>query len=236
MARFWGIGVGPGDSQLLTVKAVETIKQLDVLYVPQAHKGGASVAETIAAPYLPGDLTIKRRHFPMANDWALKRAQWELIANEIVDDVTSGLEVGFLTLGDPSVYSTYSYLLEIIQDQVPVETIAGISSYSQLAASLSLPLVIDQESLSIVPATAGVSQLSRVIDASNNIVIMKVAADFANVYQLLAERNLLEQTMVVERVSMAEQVMKPMTEYQPDAKLPYFTTALVKKEGQNVNL
>ena len=84
MAKFWGIGVGPGDSELLTVKAVNAIKQLDVLYAPQAHRGGASVAEKIAAPYLPTDLVIKRRHFPMVMDWATKEASWQRIAKEII--------------------------------------------------------------------------------------------------------------------------------------------------------
>ena len=229
MAKFWGIGVGPGDSELLTVKAVNAIKQLDVLYAPQAHRGGASVAEKIAAPYLPTDLVIKRRHFPMVMDWATKEASWQRIAKEIIADVKAGQEVGFLTLGDASVYSTYSYIVALIKDEVAVETIAGIASYSQIAASLSTPLMLDEESLAIVPATIEPTQLARLIDDHDNVVIMKIATRFTQVYELLAQRGLLTETIVVEKASMEGKVVKTLNEYEPAAKLPYFTTAILKK-------
>lgn len=139
MASFYGIGVGPGDSKLLTVKAVDTIKQLDVLYTPQAHRSSKSVAERIASPYLTADLVIKRRHFPMVNDWSAKVTCWRKIADEIKADVQNGQNVGFLTLGDPSVYSTFSYIANMLKEEINVQTIAGVSAFSQIAASLSLP-------------------------------------------------------------------------------------------------
>lgn len=229
MASFYGIGVGPGDSQLLTVKAVETIKQLDVLYVPQAHHGAKSVAERIAEPYLPAGLTIKKRHFPMVKDWQTKMASWQKIAGEIKADVQAGHNVGFLTLGDPSVYSTFSYIAEMVKPAVDVQTIAGISSFSQIAASLSIPLMLDSESLEIVPATASADHLAKVIDLNDNVVIMKVATNFKKVYQLLAARDLLSKTIVVENASMATQKVKRLSDYSVEDHLPYFTTALLKK-------
>lgn len=229
MTKFWGIGVGPGDSELLTVKAVQTIKKLDVLYTPQAHKGGASVAEKIAAPYLPDDLEIKRRHFPMVRDWEVKRKSWKEIADEIATDVQSGKEVGFLTLGDPSVYSTYSYLVELLEGKIEVETLAGISAFSQIAASLSVPLMLDEESLEVVPATIDADKLGQIIDVNDNVVIMKIAVDFRKIYQILKIRKLLDSTVVVERASMDGQVVKTMSEYSEDAELPYFATALMKR-------
>lgn len=233
MASFYGIGVGPGDSNLLTVKAVDTIKQLDILYAPQAHKGGKSVAEKIAAPYLPADLTIKKRHFPMVNDWDTKMKSWRKIADEIKVDVQEGQNVGFLTLGDPSVYSTFSYIADMLVHDIDVQTIAGISSFSQIAASLSIPLMLDEESLEVVPATAEESKLTKVIDLNDNVVIMKIATNFKKVYQILQERSLLKKTIVVENASMATQRVRRLADYGPDDKLPYFTTALLKKrEGE----
>ena len=230
MASFYGIGVGPGDSKLLTVKAVETIKKLDVLYAPQAHRGSKSVAEKIAAPYLPADLTIKKRHFPMVNDWDTKMKSWREIADEIRADVQAGQNVGFLTLGDPSVYSTFSYIADMLMQKIDVQTIAGISSFSQIAASQSIPLMLDEESLEIVPATADEEKLAKIIDLNDNVVIMKIATNFKKVFQILQARNLLEKTIVVENASMPTQRVKKLSDYSVDNKLPYFTTALLKKK------
>lgn len=230
MASFYGIGVGPGDSKLLTVKAVDTIKQLDVLYTPQAHRSSKSVAERIASPYLTADLLIKRRHFPMVNDWSAKVTCWRKIADEIKADVQNGQNVGFLTLGDPSVYSTFSYIANMLKEEINVQTIAGVSAFSQIAASLSLPLMLDEESLEVIPATAEKEKLTQVIDLNDNVVIMKIATNFKTVYQILQKRGLLEKTVVVENASMAEQHIKRLADYSANDKLPYFTTALLKKK------
>lgn len=230
MASFYGIGVGPGDSKLLTVKAVDTIKQLDVLYTPQAHRSSKSVAERIASPYLTADLVIKRRHFPMVNDWSAKVTCWRKIADEIKADVQNGQNVGFLTLGDPSVYSTFSYIANMLKEEINVQTIAGVSAFSQIAASLSLPLMLDEESLEVIPATAEKEKLTQVIDLNDNVVIMKIATNFKTVYQILQKRGLLEKTVVVENASMAEQHIKRLADYSANDKLPYFTTALLKKK------
>lgn len=229
MASFYGIGVGPGDSELLTIKAVNTIKKLDILYAPQAHKGGRSVAENIAAPYLPVNLKIKRRHFPMTNDWEKKIKSWQEIAEEIAKDVENDNNVGFLTLGDPSVYSTFSYIVEILAERIDIQTIAGISSFSQIAASLSVPLMLDDESLEIIPATADITQLEKAIDLNNNVVIMKIATRFSKVYKILEQRDLLSKTIVVENASMKKQKEQRLVDYSVNDKLPYFSTALLKK-------
>ena len=81
--------------------------------------------------------------------------------------------VGFLTLGDPSVYSTFSYIAEMLAERIDIQTIAGISSFSQIAASLSVPLMLDEESLEILPATADITQLEKAIDLNDNVVIME---------------------------------------------------------------
>lgn len=87
MAKFYGIGTGPGDSSLLTIKAVETLQNLDTLYTPEAKKGGESLALSIVSKYLPDGLEIKSRHFPMNFNDAEKILAWNQIADEIVEDV-----------------------------------------------------------------------------------------------------------------------------------------------------
>jgi precorrin-2/cobalt-factor-2 C20-methyltransferase len=230
MGTFYGIGVGPGDSELITVKAVNIIKKLTILYAPQARKNGLSFAEKIATPYFTDSLTIKRRHFPMTHDLAEKQQSWNEIAAEIIKDVKAGNEVGFITLGDPSVYSTYSYLADIVRDDVPIKTIAGISSYSQIAAEVSIPLTIDNESLEVIPATASIDQISQALDVNDNVVLMKVSAKFEAIYQLLSDRELLGNALLVSDASLESERARKLSEMAISEKVPYFSTVLIKKQ------
>ncbi|GAX07583.1 cobalt-precorrin-2 C(20)-methyltransferase [Secundilactobacillus silagincola] len=232
MATFYGIGVGPGDSELMTVKAVNTLKQIDILYAPKAHNDQPSVAEKIASPYFSEELTVKRRRFPMVKDLSEKQASWRAIAEEIVADVKAGHDVGFITLGDASVYSTYSYLLDIIGDQIAVETVAGISAYSQIAAATSIPLVLDDELLEIIPATADMSLIDKAVDINDNVVLMKVATHWSEIFELLASKKLLNQAIVIVNASMANQQQFKVAELTKETKLPYFSTLILKKKYQ----
>lgn len=229
MTCFWGIGIGPGDSELLTLKAVRIIKSLQVLYVPKAHNDNFSFAEKIAAPYFSDNLIIKRRHFPMVNNFSDKQNSWNTIAAEIIDDVHLNQEVGFLTLGDPSVYSTYSYIANLLKKKITVKTVAGISSFSEIAAKLSMPLVLDKEFLEIIPGNADLIKLKQAVDFNDNLIIMKISTNFSEIYHLLQKRNLLAKTIIVENAAMQNQSIKSMAQYEPNAQLPYFSTAFIKK-------
>ncbi|GAY73651.1 precorrin-2 C(20)-methyltransferase [Lentilactobacillus kosonis] len=165
----------------------------------------------------------------MIKDLEEKQRAWNLVSDEIIIDVKAGNNVGFVTLGDASVYSTYTYLLNIIGDQIPVETIAGIASYTQIAAQLSIPLMIDEEMLEVLPATAPMDKISAAIDVNDNIVIMKISAHSKAIYDLIKDKNLLDKAVLVQGASMAEEKITPFNQIDPAAKLPYFSTLLVKK-------
>ncbi|HEM6082226.1 TPA: cobalt-factor II C(20)-methyltransferase [Streptococcus suis] len=230
MARFYGIGIGPGDSELVTVKASRILGELDILYTPEAKKGTKSLALEIASPYVSEDLTIKQRHFPMVRDKSHKEGQWLEIAEEIVEDVRAGKNVGFITLGDPMVFSTYSYLLDIIGNRIETKTIPGITSYNSIAAEVGLPLVMDEESFAVVPATAGVQHLEAVLRTHETVVIMKVANHLAEVLPLLKQFDLLDKTVLVSRSSTDQQEIRHgVADLSPEEKLSYFSTMLVKK-------
>ncbi len=233
MGTFYGIGVGPGDPELLTVKAVNTLKQLDILYTPKAHHDGVSFAESIAAPYLPDELQIKRRHFPMVKDLSVKQKSWQEIATEIIQDVKADQKVGFITLGDPSVYSTYSYLANLVSSEIAVQTIAGISSFSQIAAEMSVPLMLDDELLEVIPATAPMTTIEKAIELNDNVVIMKVAVQFEPIYRFLQAHQLLNQSLLVTDAALKSQQTRTLDQVSPTEKLSYFTTLLIKKGRQN---
>lgn len=230
MARFYGIGIGPGDSELVTVKAAKMLQELDILYTPEAKKNAKSLALSIAEPYLSDKLEIKQRHFPMVRDKSLKLGPWTEIAEEIVADVQSGKNVGFITLGDPMVFSTYNYLLDIIGNRIETKTIPGITSYNSIASEVQVPLVMDEETFAVVPATAGMERLEKAIKVHETVVIMKVANHLAAILDLLKGHQLLESSILVSHSSTDQQLVRHgLDGLSPDEKLSYFTTIIVKK-------
>ena len=151
MAKLYGIGVGPGDAELLTIKAVKTIEKCDVIVAPSAMKGGESIALNASKDYIKEGTEVVVMHFPMGKEDTDKKVReiYEFIANKLKE----GKNVAFLTIGDAYVYSTYVHLLKYINERgFEVETIAGVPSFCASAAIANVPLVMGENSLKILPA------------------------------------------------------------------------------------
>lgn len=233
MAKFYGIGTGPGDSKLVTIEAAERLGKLAILYTPQPKKGGDSLAKKIVAPYLKDSLIIKERHFPMSYNKEEKKLAWKEIAAEIKTDINQGHDVGFITLGDPMIFSTYSYLLELLKREVETVTLAGISSFANIASRIELPLVMEEESFAVIPVTAGPEKIEQALNLFDTIVLMKAASNLPLVKNLLKKTNLLDSAVVVSDVAMStEKIIYGMQEINPEEKMSYFTTIIVKKRKE----
>ena len=233
MSKFYGIGTGPGDSSLVTVKAVETIQKLDILYTPESKKGGESLALSIVSKYLPDGLEIKSRHFPMNFNDAEKIAAWNEIAREIVKDVKSGKNVGFVTLGDPMIYSTYVYIMERLIDEIEVETIPGISSFSNIASNQNFPLVMDREPLIVIPCTMEEEKIDYALENYNCIVLMKVYKNFKEIITKLERFGLIDSAILVSNSSQeGEVVYTNLRDVHLEEKISYFSTILINKENK----
>ncbi len=168
MAKLYGVGVGPGDKELLTLKAVRIIESCNVIVVPSAMSGGKSIALEIAEDFIKKDSEILVKHFPMGGE---EQEQKIYEAFEAIEDrLKAGKDVAFLTIGDPFVYSTYIYLLNHIEKKgYETETVPGITSFCACASIAKEPLVIGDEALTIIPA----NQIDNIKD-EKNLVIMKV--------------------------------------------------------------
>lgn len=231
MAKFYGIGTGPGDSSLITLKAVETLKKIDILYTPESKKGGDSLALSIVKDYLPESLEIKSRHFPMNFDSGEKIVAWNKISEEIIDDVKLGKNVGFVTLGDPMIYSTYVYIMERLMGSVDIETIPGISSFSNIASNHNFPLVMDREALVIIPCTMDEEKIDYALENYSSIVLMKVYKNFKKIIEKLEKNNLLDYSILVSNSSQNNEVVyENLRDVHLEDKISYFSTILVNKE------
>ena len=233
MAKFYGIGTGPGDSTLVTIKAVNTIKMLDILYTPEPKKGGDSLALSIVKEYVPDTVEIKQRHFPMNNDSVEKMASWDAIAAEIKDDVKAGKEVGFITLGDHMIYSTYVYIMERLMDEIEVETIPGISSFSNIASNQNFPLVMDTDPLMVIPCTMEEEKIDAALQTYDCFVLMKVYKNFKEIVQKLEKYDLIDSAILVSNSSQEREVVyKDLRDVHLQEKISYFSTILVNRNNK----
>jgi precorrin-2 C(20)-methyltransferase len=229
MHKFYGIGVGPGDPELLTVKAAKKLSELDVLVVPQGKSGGASEAHQIASPYLTPKTTILYRHFPMTSDTEAMMAAIEPIALEIEALVNEGKDVGFVTLGDPMLYSTYIYLLKFIKDAVPIETLTGISSYSAIASGTNQPLVEGDMPLLIYPCIEDLSDLDQKLQDYEALVLMKVYRSFDAIKALILKHGLENYCVIVSDFGKPGEKRFNSIQSVSFEDIRYFTTIIINK-------
>ncbi|WP_228108510.1 cobalt-factor II C(20)-methyltransferase [Terrisporobacter petrolearius] len=230
MAKFYGIGTGPGDSSLVTVKAVNTLKNLDILYTPESKRGGESLALSIVDEYLPESLEIKSRHFPMNFNGTEKIQLWNSVSSEIVEDVKKGKNVGFVTLGDPMIYSTYVYVMERLMEEIEVETIPGISSFSNIASNQNFPLVMDTDPLIVIPCTMEEDKIDEALEKYDCLVLMKVYKKINMVIDKLKKHDLIDYAILVSNSSQdKEEVFTNLRDEHINEKISYFSTILVNK-------
>lgn len=230
---FYGIGVGVGNPGKVTMEAINILNILDVLYVPTAKKEEKfSVAHEIVKDYLNTDTEIKSRHFPMNYDTEELQHAWESIADEIMLDVQVGKKVGFVTIGDPMVYSTYIYLLRLLRNNIEITTIPGITSFLDIASKNNFPLVEGEDPLLILPATMGTEKLKRYITNETSFVIMKVYKNFNEVVQLLIDEKLENCSIVVSNSSKNEEVVFRDIKNVNKDDISYFTTILINRKWE----
>ncbi len=225
--KLWGVGVGPGDPELLTVKAVRVLREADVVIVPDASSG-EKVALNIAKDYLR-DKQIQLVKAPMVRDKAVMDAAHEQAADTIGALLDEGKQVAFLTLGDPAIYSTYMYIHQkVLRRGYAVEVVPGIPSFCAAAARLNKSLCLGKEPLTIIPASHDQNDL---MDLPGNKVFMKAGRSILELQQTLADKGLLDGASMVENCSMENEHVYP---HFADLKEPsgYFSLVIVKGDGK----
>jgi len=186
----YGIGVGPGDPDLITIKAAKILNQVDVVFAASSTKNNHSLAVNIAREYIPERATIKMLRFPMTRDKNETRKAWKEHALSIIAELEKGQNVAFLTLGDSMTYSTYGYILKYVQTLAPhleAQTVPGITSYQAAAARLNTPLVEGEESLMIVSGVKGGNRLRELCGKPENVVFLKAYRNVTDIKAAIDE-------------------------------------------------
>lgn len=230
--KFYGIGVGVGDPEQLTVKATNILKKLDVVIVPEAKQHSGSVAYNISKEYLKDGIEVVFMEFPMLKN-PLDRVEGRKANARVVEKLLDeGKNVGFLTIGDSMTYSTYVYILENLQDKYKkqVETIAGISSFADMSSRFNFPIVMGDESLKIVSLNDD-TDIEKELNDTDNIVFMKVSRNFDKLKEALIKTNNMNNVIMVSNSGKdTEKVFYDISNLTKE-DIPYFTTMIFKKGG-----
>ena len=222
--KLYGVGVGPGDPELLTLKAVRVLREADVVLVPDSVKADKTALH-IASAYLQNK-TVETVTTPMVRDKAVVDAAYTAAAGRICALLDQGKQVAFLTLGDPTVYSTYMYIHEkVLARGYDVEVVPGVPSFCAAAARLNLSLCQGSEPLLIIPASHGAEEL---LDVKANKVFMKAGKSILELQSQLRDRGLLDHAAMVENCSMENERVYPRFADLQEAS-GYFSLVIAKE-------
>lgn len=225
----YGLGVGPGDPELITLKALRLLRAAPVLAYP-APDVGDSFARSIVAPHLPGGQAEIAIRVPMRVDPAPAQAVYDAAAVEIAGHLDSGRDVAVLCEGDPFFYGSFMYLFGRLAERHRVEVVPGVSSLTACAAATGLPLAARNDVLTVLPAPLPEADLRPRLQAAEAVVIMKLGRHFKKISQLLEETGLYDEARYVERATLGHQRVLPLGEVDPET-VPYFSMILAHRRG-----
>lgn len=226
----YGLGIGPGDPELITLKALRLLQAAPVIAYP-APESGDSLARAIVAGHLPGDQTEIVLRMPMVAERFPAQEVYDRAAVDIGGHLEAGRDVVALCEGDPFFYGSFMYLFGRVAERFPVEVVPGVSSLTACAAVLGAPLAARNDVLSIIPATLEAHVLAQLLREAEAAAIIKVGRHLQKVRKVLHLLGLLDRARYVERATLAQQRILPLSELD-EAGAPYFSMILVHRRGE----
>ncbi len=225
--KLYGIGVGPGDTELLTLKAVRILETVPVVFSPKSSKEKESIAFSIVKPVIENRKDYKKLMlvepiFPMIEDKDELEKVWTSASELIAQYLDTGRDVAFITLGDPSIFSTYSYVQKKLQGAYEIETVPGITSFTACAAARNEALVEQNDILSVIPKID--DRLNEVIEHSNAIALMKASRNMRKLELKIENNNRTTDIYSVENCTRENE--KIIEGFSKDK--PYLTTTIIK--------
>jgi precorrin-2/cobalt-factor-2 C20-methyltransferase len=221
----YGLGVGPGDPELITVKALRLLKAAAVVAYP-APETGESLTRSIVAEAIPDDAEEIAIRMPLYGEQFPVDGIYDRAASDIAGHLRGGRDVAVLCEGDPFFHGSFIYLFERLAPEFPVEVVAGVSSPMACAAAAGVPLAVKSDVLSIIPAPLSSDDLRRKLTASDVAAIIKLGRHFPRIRKLLEEMKLSGRARYIEHATMANQKTLRLSEVDAGST-PYFSMILV---------
>jgi precorrin-2/cobalt-factor-2 C20-methyltransferase len=225
----WGIGVGPGDPELITVKALRLIRSADVVAYP-APETGDSFARSIVAGYLTGTQDEIPIRMPIGDGQFPKADIYDRAAAAIAARALAGEEVAVLCEGDPFFYGSFMYLYARLVTRCPVRVVPGVSSLTACADVAGVPLAARNDALMVIPAPLPDAQIARLLASGDSAAFIKVGRHLGRLRRLLDGLGLLDQAHYVERATLESQRILPLAVAGETA--PYFSMVLLHRRGE----
>ena len=223
----YGVGVGPGDPKLMTIRAGEVIRAADVLTYP-VNRAGKSRARAIAATLIARGARELPFHLPMKPERGPARAAYDTAATTISGHLEAGRNVVYLCVGDPFFYGSFMYLAARLKDAHKIEVVPGVTSPSACAAQTLVSLGGRNDVLSIVPATLDADALKSALANADTAAIIKVGRHFAKVRDVLRALGLEGRALVLESVTGEGERITTLEEVGEN-DTPYFSTILLRR-------
>jgi len=228
----YGVGVGPGDPDLITLKATKILRQVDVIFAAASTKNSYSLSMEIVSRHLKEGVPVVPLGFPMTRDKRKLASAWEKNGRKVVEPLKRGENAAFITLGDPLIYSTFGYIFHTIKEtepHIPIEIIPGITSYQAGAAVAGQILAEAEESFAVISGALGAERLKDVVGHTDQVVLLKVYHKYQEIMDTLNQLGLASGSILISRCGLDGEVILRDLKKGFDTPPPYLSLLLIKK-------
>ena len=230
----YGVGVGPGAPDLMTLRAVNVLKSVDVIAIPRSNEYASGVAWGIAKPII-GEVEGQERlflTFPMTKEPKTLRPAWTFAFSEIKRRLDSGKSVAFITEGDPLVYGSFIYLLAEAKghwSDVELKIVPAVSSITAVPMAIQTPLAEGQERIAIVPATYGVEDLKQIVLTFDTVLLMKVKSIMPQIIEVIQSLDLMDNAFYVSKATTSEEYILRDLHQVNTERCEYFSMVVISR-------
>jgi precorrin-2/cobalt-factor-2 C20-methyltransferase len=227
--KLYGIGLGPGDPELLTVKGLRILQSVPVVAYPKSPDGRC-ISRSIVADYLqPAQIEI-----PMVLPFKLEESSqpaYDRAAAVLAEHLSAGRDIAVLCEGDPFFFGTFMYIYNRLADRFPTEVIPGVSSVMASASALGTPLTYRNDVFMVLSGVLPAESLRDRLQAADAAVIIKLGRNFTKVYDVLKQVGLLDRALFIERATTPHQKIVSIYDVDPE-RVPYFSSIVIPSQWQ----
>lgn len=235
IGTFWGVGVGPGDPELMTLKAARILAEVDWIFCPAESGQGVSFAARIVAPLGLATEKFRPVSLCMSRQRGAAQQAYRCAAEAIVTELRQGRSAAWITEGDPLFYSTFPYIAEEVRRLCPeaaINIVPGVSSVQAAAARAAVPLARLEEAMAVLPAAYGLERLPMLLDSCATVALLKVHSVFDSLLDRLADMPKGIQAFYLEKGGTAEERVTNDLHSLRGQKLPYFSLVLLRRKDE----